>query len=160
MTVSLPSPARLLVSVTVSSSELAAWDRGTEGRMATVLYVDDEEAIRRAVVAWLTRRGHTVHAAASVAGARNLLESHPVDGAFVDLWLDNESGLELQSWIDENRPDLSPNVVFVTGDVSASETASSTLGALGRRVLAKPFDLGQLDEIVERWVSKSGQSGA
>jgi DNA-binding NtrC family response regulator len=123
--------------------------------MATILYVDDEDAIRRAVVAWLTRRGHTVHAVASVAGARNLLESHPVDGAFVDLWLDNESGLELQNWIDENRPDLSPNVVFVTGDVNANETAGSTLGVLGRRVLAKPFDLSQLDEIVDRWVGKS-----
>src|SRR5438270_10642 len=55
--------------------------------MATVLYVDDEDAIRRAVVTWLTRRGHVVHEAAGVASARQVLESQTVDGAFVDLWL-------------------------------------------------------------------------
>ena len=119
--------------------------------MATVLYVDDEDAIRRAVVAWLTRRGHTVHAAASVAAARDLLESSTVDGAFVDLWLGEESGLELQDWIDENRPELSPNVVFVTGDTGLAENANGILAALGRPVLAKPFDLKRLDEFVAGW---------
>jgi DNA-binding response OmpR family regulator len=120
--------------------------------MATVLYVDDEDAIRRAVVAWLTRRGHTVHAAASVADARVLLEAQSVDGAFVDLWLGHESGLELQDWIDENRPALSPNIVFVTGDVTAGEPGVGPLGALGRPVLAKPFELRELDAYVEGWI--------
>ena len=120
--------------------------------MATVLYVDDEDAIRRAVVTWLTRRGHRVHEAACVATARQVLESQDVDGAFVDLWLGDESGLELQDWIDENRPRLSPNVVFVTGDLAADENTNRALGALGKPVLAKPFDLNQLEEFVERWV--------
>ena len=53
--------------------------------MATVLYVDDEDAIRRVVVTWLTRRGHTVHAVATVSEACDLLQSRSVDGAFVDL---------------------------------------------------------------------------
>src|SRR2546423_9103960 len=116
--------------------------------MATVLYVDDEPAIRRAVVAWLSRRGHVVHAAGTVADARTLLQSKSIDGAFIDLWLSGESGLELQDWIDENRPDLSANIVFVTGDLSAGDTGTGSLAALGRPVLAKPFDLGQLDELV------------
>ena len=121
--------------------------------MATVLYVDDEEAIRRAVVAWLTRRGHTVHAAGTLTDARDLLSSQRIDGAFVDLWLGAESGLELQDWIDENRPELSPNIVFVTGDLAASDSAGHALGTLGRPVLAKPFDLQQLDAFVEQWVT-------
>jgi DNA-binding response OmpR family regulator len=121
--------------------------------MATVLYVDDEDAIRRAVVAWLTRRGHTVHSARTLADARNLLASQAIDGAFVDLWLGDESGLELQDWIDENRPDLSANIVFVTGDLAASDTGSSTLGTLGRPVLAKPFELRELDAFVESWAA-------
>jgi DNA-binding NtrC family response regulator len=121
--------------------------------MATVLYVDDEEALRRAVVAWLTRRGHTVHAAATVGDARHLLESQSIDGAFVDLWLGEESGLELQDWIDENRPDLSANIVFVTGDLGVGETTSGALSALGRPVLGKPFDLHDLEAFVEGWSS-------
>ena len=123
--------------------------------MATVLYVDDEEAIRRAVGTWLSRRGHVVHEAADVTSARLLLESQNVDGAFVDLWLGDESGLELQDWIDEHRPALSPNVVFVTGDLAAGEATNRALGALGKPVLAKPFDLKQLDEFVQRWVGSA-----
>jgi DNA-binding NtrC family response regulator len=121
--------------------------------MATVLYVDDEDAIRRAVVAWLTRRGHRVHSAGTLADARDLLVSQTIDGVFVDLWLGDESGLELQDWIDENRPDLSANIVFVTGDVAASDTAMSSIGTLGRPVLAKPFELQQLDAFVASWVA-------
>lgn len=119
--------------------------------MATVLYVDDEEAIRRAVVTWLTRRGHKVHAAPDLAAARELLTSQPIDGAFIDLWLGDESGLELQAWIDENRPELSSNIVFVTGDIAADGSPTQEIHTLGRPVLGKPFDLRQLDEWVRRW---------
>jgi len=121
--------------------------------MAIVLYVDDEEAIRRAVVAWLTRRGHTVHSAGTLADARDVLTSQPVDGAFVDIWLGDESGLELQDWIEENRPDISPNIVYVTGDLAAYVTPRSALGALGRPVLSKPFELQELDAFVESWIA-------
>ena len=119
--------------------------------MATVLYVDDEAAIRRAVVAWLTRRGHTVHVAATIDDARELLQSQSIDGAFVDLWLGDESGLELRDWIDAHRPDLSRNVVFVTGDPGADTAGRGRLGDLGRPVLAKPFDLQELDQFVAGW---------
>ena len=119
--------------------------------MATVLYVDDEAGIRRAVVAWLTRHGHTVHAAATLGDARELLVSQSIDGAFVDLRLGEESGLELRDWIDEHRPELSPNVVLVTGDPGADTTGGGPLGTLGRPVLAKPFDLQALDQFVATW---------
>ena len=123
--------------------------------MATVLYVDDEDAIRRVVVTWLTRRGHTVHAVATVADARDLLQTLPIDGAFVDLWLGAESGLELQDWIDEHQPHLSENVVFVTGDSGFGDSENPALAKLGRPVLAKPFELVELDAFVQRWVAKS-----
>jgi CheY-like chemotaxis protein len=123
--------------------------------MATVLYVDDEDAIRRVVVSWLTRRGHTVHVAATVSDAREVLESLAVDGAFVDLWLGNESGLELQDWIDEHQPELSAKIVFVTGDVGAGESTHPILANLGRPVLAKPFELVELDAFVDGWVGKA-----
>jgi CheY-like chemotaxis protein len=123
--------------------------------MATVLYVDDEEAIRRVVVTWLRRRGHTVHAVATVSDARELLQTLPIDGAFVDLWLGEESGLELQDWIDEHYPHLSANVVIVTGDVGFGDSENTALAKLGRPVLAKPFELVDLDAFVQGWVTKS-----
>jgi len=125
--------------------------------MATILYVDDEEAIRRAVSAWLTRRGHTVHTAATLGDARDLLASQAIDGAFVDVWLGSESGLELQDWIDEHRPELSQRIVFVTGDLGATQIADWSLGKLGRPVLAKPFELQQLDRFVDGWMNSSSR---
>ena len=122
--------------------------------MATVLYVDDEDAIRRAVVAWLTRKGHVVHAASSVAAARELLSTHAIDGAFIDLWLGDESGLELQDWIDEHRPEFASNIVFVTGDALSGDSSSRALGTLGHPVLGKPFDLQELELWAERWGSR------
>ena len=119
--------------------------------MATVLYVDDEDAIRRAVVTWLTRKGHVVHTASTVAAARELLTTESIDGAFIDLWLGNESGLELQDWIDEHRPEFASNIVFVTGELITSESASRALGGLGHPVLGKPFDLQELEVWAERW---------
>ena len=121
------------------------------GRMATVLYVDDEDAIRRAVVTWLTRKGHVVHTASTVAAARELLATESIDGAFIDLWLGDESGLELQDWIDEHRPEFASNIVFVTGDLVTSDSVSRVLGGLGHPVLGKPFDLQELEIWAERW---------
>ncbi|HEY7234926.1 MAG TPA: response regulator [Gemmatimonadaceae bacterium] len=122
--------------------------------MATVLYVDDEPAIRRAVVQWLSRRGHMVYAVGSLADAREVLVAQPVDGVFVDLWLGKESGCELQSWIEQHRPELSANVVYVTGDITACEASESPFGTLARPVLSKPFELRQLDDVVDRWMKQ------
>ena len=126
--------------------------------MVTVLYVDDEDAIRRAVSTWLTRRGHTVHTAGTLADARDLLSSQAIDGAFIDVWLGEESGLELQDWIEEHHPQLSAKIVFVTGDVGASEMAQCSLGKLGHPVLAKPFELQELDAFVQLWKKPASRS--
>jgi len=123
--------------------------------MATVLYVDDEDAIRRAVSAWLTRRGHTVYTAGTLGEARDLLASQAIDGAFIDVWLGDESGLELQDWIEDNRQELSPRIVFVTGDPGARELAQCSVGKLGHPVLTKPFELQELDAFVRLWMDGS-----
>ena len=119
--------------------------------MAAVLYVDDEEAIRRALRSWLTRRGHVVYTAGSSAEAREVLTSHDVDGAFIDIWLGKESGFDLFEWIDVHKPQVAEHVVFVTGDIIRDGDVEQALLALERPVLAKPFELGELERIVVSW---------
>ena len=85
--------------------------------MATVLYVDDEAAIGRALA-----RGSLAAATPCSPRPRSMkrskiLETSQVDGAFIDIWLGTESGFELFEWIDMNSPTSPANVVFVTGDV-------------------------------------------
>lgn len=119
--------------------------------MAAVLYVDDEEAIRRALQSWLTRRGHVVYTAATSDEAREVLTSHEVDGAFIDIWLGEESGFDLFEWIDMHKPRVAEHVVFVTGDIIREGEVEKSLIALERPVLAKPFELGELERIVASW---------
>jgi DNA-binding response OmpR family regulator len=124
-----------------------------EGILAAVLYVDDEDAIRRALQSWLTRRGHVVYTAATSDEARDVLRAHAVDGAFIDIWLGEESGFDLFEWIDMHKPSVAEHVVFVTGDIVRDRDVEQALVALERPVLAKPFELGELERIVTGWSS-------
>lgn len=119
--------------------------------MASVLYVDDEDAIRRALRSWLARRGHTVFTAGTGEEARVILQSEPIDGVFIDIWLGEESGFDLFEWIDMNRPRVAENAVFVTGDIVPDPEIQRALVALERPVLTKPFELGELERIVSGW---------
>ena len=114
--------------------------------MATLLYVDDEATIGRAVARWFERRGHVVHVAQSLSDARTLLETHDPDTIFVDVWLGTESGFELLGWIEDTHPRLSDRVVFVTGHLADSEPEHGRIwNTLGRPVVQKPFDFAQLE---------------
>ena len=113
--------------------------------MTTLLYVDDEETIGRAVARWFGRRGFVVHVAATVAEAQRILAEHNPDALFIDVWLGNESGFELMSWIEDVRPELAQRVTFVTGELADAERIDRVWRTLGRPVLQKPFDFAQLE---------------
>lgn len=140
--------------------------------MATLLYVDDEETIGRAVARWFGRRGHTVHLANSIASAQAVLAEHEPDALFLDVWLGTESGFELLSWIEEAYPDLAQRVTFVTGELADADQGERVWRTLGRPVLQKPFDFAQLEQYFspaardatderdeEARVDSSGQAG-
>lgn len=114
--------------------------------MHTLLYVDDEATIGRAVARWFERRGHIVHVAKSLSEARQVLETHDPHTIFIDVWLGTESGFELLAWIEDNRPPLADRVVFVTGDlVDGASEHNRIWTTLGRPVVRKPFDFAQLE---------------
>jgi DNA-binding NtrC family response regulator len=119
--------------------------------MATILFVDDEESLRRAVRAALGRRGHTVHTASSVARAIRCFELYKFDGVIVDVWLGPDSGFDLLSWMQNHRPSVTKHVVFVSGDVSLGASDNKKIRALGYPVLGKPFTVDDLDAQVANW---------
>jgi DNA-binding NtrC family response regulator len=119
--------------------------------MATVMYVDDEAAIRRVVGRWFEKRGTGILLAESAAEARRLLREHDVAGVFIDVWLGEETGFDLLAWIAEHKPQLKDRVVFITGDVAPGVAPGTELQALGRAVIAKPFELEELQGYVTQW---------
>jgi two-component system NtrC family sensor kinase len=127
--------------------------------MATILFVDDEESLRRATRAALGRRGHTVHTAHSLAEAIRCLGLYHVDGIFVDVWLGADSGFDLLSWLENHRPHLAQRVVFVTGDVNLGAADDKKVRALGLPVLGKPFSIDDLEAYVHSWSRRRGLDG-
>lgn len=110
--------------------------------MATVLVVDDEVSIRRALQRFLRAQGHTVFEAGDGVEALEVLGNHGVDLAFVDLMMPRMNGLELMSRMRVEYPGT--KVVVVSAfeevvDLAERETAVVT-------TLKKPFDLSDIEE--------------
>jgi len=128
--------------------------------MPSLLYVDDEETIGRAVARWFERRGHAVYIARSVDEAKRVLLHQSPDAIFIDVWLGTESGFELMSWIEDVRGHLADRVTFVTGELADSaESGHRVWQTLGRPVLQKPFDLTQLEAHAHDYMAAQRRSG-
>ena len=66
------------------------------GRSGTqILIVDDDETFRTYAVDLLNRRGHTCFAATNIEQALNLVDEHAIDLVLIDLYLQEEHGLDL-----------------------------------------------------------------
>ena len=112
--------------------------------------------MRRVVQHALSLHGFEVHTADGLEEAQRQCERHAFDGAIIDVWLDDGSGFELYSWLQEHHPRVARNSVFVTGDIAANADLSRTIRALGRPVLVKPFDFRELEDIIRSWSRPAG----
>jgi two-component system cell cycle sensor histidine kinase/response regulator CckA len=84
--------------------------------MPTVLLVDDEDAVRRALRKILERGGMSVSEAASATEALALLENGPkVDAVVSDVLMPETSGLAFYDQLIQRAPALAGRVIFLTG---------------------------------------------
>ena len=120
-----------------------------------ILLVEDEPANRalvRAIIARTDRAeldGIALLEAATIAEARSVLASHPVDIVLVDVRLPDGNGLDLATEL-RARPGAGPaKVVIVSASVLPTErTRALATGA--DAFLAKPFDAKDLVELLVR----------
>ena len=73
--------------------------------MPTVLYVDDDPAVRMVVRRQLEYNGLQVYTAEGVREAKERIEQMPPDGLFIDIWLGDGTAFELHAWLQEHHPD-------------------------------------------------------
>ena len=84
--------------------------------MATVLLVDDESVIRRALRKIFEAGGLTVREADSGRGALNAIAAHPDIAAVVsDFLMPEINGLDFYDTLVASAPHLKHRVVFLTG---------------------------------------------
>jgi CheY-like chemotaxis protein len=113
----------------------------------TVLVVDDESAVRRALERVLTRLGHTVQLATSGESACETLATSTVDLVLMDLRMPGMSGQTLFHSIVARWPHLVNRVIVMTGDPEAQDH-HDWLRHNDLPVLTKPFELAQLESLV------------
>jgi DNA-binding response OmpR family regulator len=122
---------------------------------ATVLIVDDEEAIRESTAALLRAEGFEVLEASDGAAAMWTMASRSVDVLLLDLHLGRVDGTAVLDALDE-----SSTVVVFSGFGSFEESAiRKGFGPVVFECLVKPVPPPRLIEVVTagRWPRRSGQ---
>jgi two-component system response regulator HydG len=118
----------------------------TPSGLAT-LVVDDEEAIRESLAAWLIKDGYRVETADSGESAVERLADHLFDIYLVDIKMPGMDGLELLSRIKVRQPDALIIVITAHGTV---QTAVDAMKRGANDYICKPFDPEELSLIMER----------
>jgi len=114
---------------------------------ATILFVDDDEALRSLVARQLARRGYRVLVAANAGEALLIAESYgrPIDLLVTDAVMPLMDGYTLARRIEALIPDI--GILVVSGQPERSIVRQDGV-ASGRSFLAKPFDELELSAAV------------
>jgi signal transduction histidine kinase len=120
-----------------------------------VLIVEDEEAVRRPMVRYLTRRGAEVDEAADGVEGLARLRAQPANVIIADLRMPRMGGVELYAQLEEERPELAARVLFLSGDVSQLAAPGNT-PVPRERVLVKPVELAELERRIISFVRGAG----
>ena len=117
---------------------------------STILLVDDEVKIRRALGAALRDEGYEVVEAAGGLDARRLLGQQPYDALVVDNLMPDMTGLDLIRELSASVPDGDrPQILMMTAHATVdSAIEAMKLGAFD--YLQKPFDVDELLVVVRR----------
>ncbi len=113
----------------------------------SILLVDDDQAVRRLVVALFAKEGHAVEVARSAQHALELAGSKAFDLILADGQTAAKGKLFVEELIDR-YPKVKPAVLVATGDVRP--TTEEMLKRLGLRYVRKPFNLRDLREEAAR----------
>ena len=113
----------------------------------TILLLDDDAAVVRALSDAAEARGFRVTGATSLAAVNAVVSHGTFDVAVIDLTLGSESGFDAIRRIKEETPDTEIIVTSASGSL-ASAIQSYELSAFA--FVQKPFDAGQLFATVDR----------
>lgn len=112
-----------------------------------VLVVDDESSIVTLLTTILTKEGFEVEGASSGAGALKQIESGAFDHILLDIKMPDMDGRQVYQHVRQTRPDVTPKIIFITGDASSPETLDFILQT-GNKYLKKPFTLQEIKAVL------------
>lgn len=121
---------------------------------ATVLAVEDEEAIRDMLSFSLERDGHTVITVPNVASAKRVLSASTIDIALVDWMLPGGSGLEFVRTIRAVDATRSLPIIMLTARTEEDDIAAG-LDAGADDYVTKPFSPKELNSRINALLRRS-----
>lgn len=143
---------RFTVSFPVAANEPAA-DRSATGDSKPLsglrlLFVDDEEPIRRWMGSLLLGEGVFVQFALNGLDARKLLEESGYDAIISNIKMPVMDGFELGTWILNNMPALRNKLILTTGAIDAKVDAFCSVH--GFSLLLKPYTKEEMFKVIAK----------
>jgi len=128
--------------------------------MAQLLLVEDDHAIRTALIGALTERGHAMASAATASAGLALIDKDPPDLVLLDLGLPDIDGLQMLRML--RAVSAVPVIVATARDDDRAVVAALDAGA--DDYVIKPFSAAQLDArvraVLRRTASDGGQGAS
>ena len=127
--------------------------------LPTVLVVEDDASLQRALGGLLGREGFAPVEAATVAGAIRAAEQRPVDAVILDLLLDgNDSGVDFLTWLRRQpRYERTPVLIY-TGRTMLAGDAEELILRYRAHVFYKPHPITLIVGYLRRLTAASSQS--
>jgi CheY-like chemotaxis protein len=116
--------------------------------MASILIVDDDQAVRHMMRRALERAGHHVSEAPDGAEGMRLYRAAPTDLVITDLYMPGQDGIETIQQLRDEFPHS--RIVAMSGGASASADGPLQDAAMfgADATLAKPFTMQRLTDVV------------
>ncbi len=121
-----------------------------------LLIVDDEPGIAAVLRESLTSRGYLVDTAGSGTDALRFMATSRYDLIITDLRMPDMDGEKLYHAIKEQNAELANRIIFLTGD-TISNAARSFLDWTGNRWFSKPFQVADLEKVVQNFLRQRAQ---
>jgi len=117
----------------------------------TVLVVEDDVSLQRALGGLLGRQGFSPVVATTVAGAIQAAGEHSLNAVILDLSLDgNESGVDFLAWLRQQSPYQRTPVLIYTGRTMLEGDAEQLILRYRAHVFYKPHPITLLVEYLQR----------
>ena len=123
--------------MSINKSGSVQSNSGTSARLYVVSLVDDDASVRRSVTRLLESDGFSVFAFSEPEQFLEHVESHDVEVAVLDIWMDQMTGMELLAHLCAKSPHT--RVIFITGQEDPAARATVLQGG-AFAFFMKPFD--------------------
>jgi DNA-binding response OmpR family regulator len=129
-------------------------------KIAKVLVVDDDDAVRELIKALLEQSGYEVRDAADGEIALTLLKAEPADIVLLDILMPRKEGLETLIELKQHFPKMTVFAMSASGARKGHDflTIASKFGADG--VLQKPFSPDELFALINSRSAAQSRSTA